>query len=69
MAIKFTDKTDDDGKPKKPAAKQEPAKVDEPETAADAPPAAKAPEAEGYLPGLAHEKLEPKPRGRKKAFG
>ena len=70
MAIKFIDKVSDDNKPKKTAAaKPAPCEAIEPEPAPAAPPAGKTTEGEGYLPGLAHHKPEPRPRGRKKAFG
>ena len=73
MAIKFTDKDAEPEKPKKvTAAKPAPEKVAEALEPAPEPialPATPVPGMEGYLPGLAHEKPEPKPRGRKKAFG
>lgn len=73
MAIKFIDKDAEPEKPKKAAAAkpapEKAAEAIEPEPEPIESPAMSEPGAEGYLPGLAHEKPEPKPRERKEAFG
>ena len=73
MANKFTDKdAEPESSKKAAAAKPAPDKIAEAlEQAPEpiAPPDAAELRADGYLPGLSHEKPEPKPRGRKKAFG
>ena len=73
MANKFTDKAAEHEKPKKTAAAkpapEKAAEALEPAHEPIAPSATHVPGPDGYLPGMAHEKPEPKPRGCKKAFG